>query len=333
MNRIVIGGLLAALMALVAPAPARAAVGMGTIEESPTAARERWREKAEADYKEGMKARAAGDQKNAVRFLLRVAKMGRMRMDSEYPQLAFNELKVIGEEARKEMAVARDLISGEDPAAGVMELQRIMRTYLGLGQAKEAGALLRQLEGDPKFQAALRAAQLQEELDKAADLEEEAEAVLKPADPDPPLPADADPPAAPKTKLPTTPPPPPNPEGVKVAAVKTKELSEKERRAARVAKLAEAYDIYCRIAKQGTGTEPGKKADEARQRLEKDVDLLARIKQAQLEGQAKAWLSLANNYYRAGRFESAREYCKKILAECPETPQAVDAKVLLKGIK
>lgn len=330
MKRIVLSAVLAALAALAAPPAARAAVGMGTIEESPTAAREVWREKAEADYKEGMKARASGDQKNAVRLLLRVAKMGRMRMDSPYPEMAYKEVAAITEEARKEMVVARQLIAGEDREAGVSELRRIVRTYFGLFPAKEAGALLRQLESDPSFQAALRAGQLDDELDKAADLEAEAAALLKPPEPELP-PDDADP--SPSGSLPTTPPPAPPPEGVKVAAVATKPLTEKERRAARIEKLAAAYDIYCRVAKKGAGTEPGRKADEARRRLEQDADLLARIRLAQRTDQAKEWLSLANNYFRAGRFDSAREYCKKIIAECPDTPQAVDARLLLKGIR
>ena len=106
MKRTLAAAFLTAALVLAAAPPLRAGVGMGTIEEHPAAARERWREKAEEAYKEGMKARAAGDTTNAVRFLLRCANMGKMRLDSKYPEMAFNTLKVIVEEARKELLVA-----------------------------------------------------------------------------------------------------------------------------------------------------------------------------------------------------------------------------------
>lgn len=329
MRRIAAACLLVALAALAAPAPARGGVGMGVIEEHPDAARERWREKAEETFKEGMKARAAGDQTNAVRFLLRCAKMESMRIDSPYPEKAFNELKIITEEARKELLVARDFLSGEAPTAGISELKRIARTYFGLFPAKEAGALLRQLEGDPKFQATLKAARLTEDLARAEALESEAAALAKPPDP---APQPAESPEKPVSKLPTKP-PEKKPEGVLTAGVTEKELTAAERRAARIEKLAEAYEIYGRVAQEGADTDPGRKAAAARERLEKDAALMARIKRAQAAEEAREWLGLANNYFRAGRFESAKQYCMKILSEFPKTPQAAEAKRLLEAMK
>ena len=321
--------LLTLAFALAAAPEARAGIGMGIIEEHPSAAKERWREKAEEAYQEGMKARAAGDTTNAVRFLLRCANMGKMRIDSKYPEMAFNELKVIVEEARKELVVARDFLSGEDAAAGMLELKRITRTYFGLWPAKEAGKLMRQLEGDPKFQAALREAELAEELARAQTLEAEAAALVKPPDPKPPEAAPSDGPAS---ALPTAP-PETRPEGVTVAAVAPKTMTPEERREERIAKLLEAYEIYGRLARDGAGTKPGIKAEAARRRLEQDADLIGRIRDAQAEKQAREWLGLATNYFRAGRLDSAREYCTKILSECPKTPQAAEAKALLDGMK
>lgn len=321
--------LLTVMLALAAAPPAGAVVGMGTIEEHPLAARERWREKAEATYKEGMKARAAGDTSNTVRFLLRCAKLEKMGIGTDYPVLAFNELKVIVEEARKELQVARAFLSGEDPAAGMMELKRITRIYFGLWPAKEAGKLLRQLEADPKFQAGLKAAKLAEELARAERLEAEAAALAKPPEPKP---KKTDPPAGPTSKLPTTP-PETKPDGMTVATVTTKAMTPNQRREARIAKLLEAYEIYGRIAREGAGTEPGIKAAAARRRLEGDAGVMARIQGARVEKKAKEWLGLANNYFRAGRFDSARQYCTKILSEYPKTPQADEAKALLEGMK
>ncbi|HUU93777.1 MAG TPA: hypothetical protein VM238_21500, partial [Phycisphaerae bacterium] len=247
MKRTLAAALLTAMLLLAAAPPLRAGVGMGTIEEHPATARERWREKAEEAYQEGMKARAAGDTTNAVRFLLRCANMGKMRLDSKHPEMAFNTLKVITEEARKELVVARDFLSGEDPGAGMMELKRITRTYFGLWPAKEAGTLMRQLEADPKFQATLKAVELAEELARAETLEAEAAALANPPETKP---RDADPSEKPKSKLPTTP-PETQPTGVTAAIVTPKTLTPNQRREARIAKLLEAYEIYGRLAKQG----------------------------------------------------------------------------------
>ncbi len=329
MKRIVAPALLTVMLALAAAPPAGAVVGMGTIEEHPLAARERWREKAEETYKEGMKARAAGDTSNAVRFLLRCAKLEQMGIGTDYPVLAFNELKVIVEEARKELQVARDFISGEDPAAGMMELKRITRTYLGLFPAKEAGKLMRQLEADPKFQATLKAAKLAQELARAETLEADAAALAKPPEPKP---KKTDTSAGPTSKLPTTP-PETKTEGVNVATVTTKAMTPNQRRKARIGKLLEAYEIYARLAREGAGTEPGIKAAAAHRRLQGDADVMASIQGAHAEKKAKEWLGLANNYFRAGRFDFARQYCTKILSEYPKTPQAAEARALLEGMK
>jgi len=329
MKRTSAAALLAVMLALSAAPPSRAGVGMGTIEEHPAAARQRWREKAQEWYKQGMTARAAGDTTNAVRLLLRCAKLEQMGIGTDYPVLAYNELKVITEEARKELVVARDFLSGEDPAAGMMELKRITRAYFGLWPAKEAGKLMRQLEADPKFQATLKAAEVAEELARAEALEAEAAALAKPPETKP---QEANPSEKPKSKLPTTP-PETKPTGMTVATVTTKTLTPNQRREARIAKLLEAYEIYGRLAKRGAGTETGIKAGAARRRLEQDADLMARIRGARAEKQAREWLGLATNYLRAGRLDSARQYCRKILSECPKTPQAADAKALLEGMK
>ncbi|MBE3099481.1 MAG: hypothetical protein IMZ44_20375 [Planctomycetes bacterium] len=440
---------------------------MGTIEEDPEVRKAMIRQKVEENYKEGMKARAAGDLATAVRYLRWAATT---RCDTQFPELAFNELKVITEEGKKELEVARQLVSGEDLAAGLGELKRIARIYFGLGVAKDAGALARQLESDPAFQARMKAGRLMEELKKAEALEAQAEALLRPpgvpppaatpakppqmppaavpvtpaaeevpalpppAPEGPPAPAAADGPvnlapwapkppsaaagappavgpakppaegsetsAAPSPKspweeilrdmpvaqatpaekspltqifpgrpspgggetpapaaagkdpvpagappapppvgppnlaaLPTLPPEPPNPPGVITLSVKPREMTEAERRVARMELLMQAYDIYCRVAQQGAGTEPGKKAAEAKARLEKDADLMARIKAVQADRQAREWMSLADGYLRAGRFDLARQYCAKVISEFPQSQQAADARAMLEHLK
>ncbi|MCX5676928.1 MAG: hypothetical protein NTX87_18210 [Planctomycetota bacterium] len=472
------------MLLLAAAGPLRAGVSMGTIEEDPEVRKAMIRQKVEENYKEGMKARAAGDLATAVRYLRWAATT---RCDTQFPELAFNELKVITEEGKKELEVARQLVSGEDPAAGLGELKRIARIYFGLGVAKDAGALARQLESDPAFQARMKVGRLEEELKKAQALEAQAEALLRPPGVPPPaatpakppqmplapakppemppaaapvtpaaeevpasppvaqatapVPAAADgpvnlapwapkppsaaagappavgparppaaesemsaapgpkspweeilrdmpvaqatpaekspltrifpgrpspgggetpapaaagkdpapagvPPAPPpvgppkpapekagQAPLPTLPPEPPKPPGVITSSVKPKEMTEAERRIARLELLMQAYDIYCRVAQQGAGTEPGKKAAEAKARLEKDADLMARIKAVQADRQAREWMSLADGYLRAGRFDLARQYCAKVISEFPQSQQAADARAMLEHLK
>ena len=358
------------ILLLAAPA-ARGGVSMGTIEEDPQVTRDKYKKKIEEDYREGMKARASGDIETAVRLLLRCAQNGGMRTGSEYPEMAFNELTVIKEQALKELDVARQFISGEDPAAGMAELRRIMRTYSGLGPAKDAGIFLRQLDSDQNFQATLKTGRLAEDLKKAEALEAQAEAILHPPAPEkpaaegdpakPPLPGatetkppaaagatetkpllpgatetktDSPPPAAPpKTATAPAAPAPPKPEGVIAASVTTKTMTAAERRAAYLERLQEAYDAYGRIAQQGGDTEPGKKAAAARARLEKDADLMARLKTAQGDRKAREYMGLADAYFRAGRMDLARQQCQKVLAEYPQSPQAAAAKDLLDHIK
>jgi len=328
MSRLAAGGVLAAVLLAAAPA-VRAAVSWGTIEEPPEVTHAKWKQKAEDDYKEGMKARAAGDTANAVRILLNVYGYGRMRIDSPYPQKAADELKVITEEGMKDLAVARQLVSGEAPAAGVQELKRLTRTYFGLPPAKIAGTLLRQLEADPRFQGTLKAERLSEDLDRAQALEAEAEALAKPPAPAAPAPA-ASAAESPQT-APAAADPKPQPAGA--VTVSTRDLTGPERRAACLERLVAAYELYGRIAQQGPETEPGKKAIAARQRLDQDADLAARIKQAQARQQAREWLGLAQNYFRAGRIDLANEYCRKVIAEFPGTPEAAEARALMAPAK
>ncbi|MCX5683930.1 MAG: hypothetical protein NT049_09625, partial [Planctomycetota bacterium] len=195
--------------------PLRAGIGMGTIEEDPEARKAKLRQQVEGWYKDGMKARAAGNLNEAVKFLRWAATT---RCDTEFPELAFNELKAISEDAKKELEVARQLVGGEDLAAGMDELKRITRVYSGLGVAKDAGILAKQLETDPSFQAKLKAGRLTVELKKAEALEAQAEAILRPPAPEKPAPPEKPPaPGAPQAgKTP----------GVIVAAVTPKELTE-----------------------------------------------------------------------------------------------------------
>jgi len=323
------GVVLLGILLLASAGSLRAGVATGTIEEDPSVVKQRMLEKTGQDFRDGMKARAAGDTAMAVRLLLRVAETEKRGLGAPEAPKAFEELKVICEEARKELQVARQLVAGEDPAAGLSELKRIMRTYLGLWPAKEAGTLMRQLEADPRFQATLKSGRLAGELKKAEALETQAAALLNPPPPDPPKPAEKPEPG----KLPTAPPPPAKPEGVGAATVRARQLTEKERQAARIDRLLEAYDLYGRIADQGADTEAGKKAAEARARLEKDAALMARIEQAKAERKARELLSLADNYFRAGRFDLARPYCRKIVSTYPQTSQAADARVLLDRMK
>jgi len=306
--------------------PLRAGVGMGTIEEDPETRKAKVRQQVEGWYKDGMKARAAGNLTDAVKFLLWAAKT---RCDTEFPELAFNELKVISEDAKKELDVARQLAGGEDPAAGLDELKRITRVYSGLGVAKDAGALARQLESDPSFQAKLKSGRLAQELKKAEAVEAQAEAVLYP----PP----AEKPASDKTPagLPTTAPPAaaPTPPGVITAAVKPREMTEAERKLARLDLLGQAYGAYGRIAQQGGETQAGRKAAEARSRLEKDPQLMARIKAVEADIKARALMKMADGYLGAGRMDLARQNCMKVISDFPQSQQAADAKAMLERLK
>jgi len=332
---------------VVVPHGVRPGVSIGTIEEDPAVTHEKWKEQAEEDYKQGMEARAAGNQAEAVKYLLRAYDIGRrLRIDSPYPQKAADELTVITQEGLRELAVAREFLAGDEPEAGLLELKRITRTYLGLPPAIQAGAQLRQLEQDPRFQVRLREERLAEQLARAEALEAEAAALAgkpdggaKPAadlsrrspGAKPEAAPDADPPASQATQLPTEP-PPALPHGVSSAGVTERPLTEAERRQRRLDCLAQAYEIYVRVAGSGEGTDVGKKAEAARLRLEQDADLMVRIRQARAEDQAQGWLSLGLNYMRAGRIDTARSYFEKIVAECPGTPQAREARGMLDGM-
>jgi hypothetical protein len=289
-----------------------------------------------------MKAKAEGHIDTAVRLLILCAKT---RCDTEYPELAFKELQVLHEQARQELEVARQLVGGEDPAAGLGELKRIVRTYYGLGPAKDAGLLQRQLEADPVFQARLKSGRLGEELKKAEALEAQAEAVAKPPEkPNPAAPAAKTPATAEGVRSPNdtrllTPsatavdPPPARPPGVSAATVTQTPMNEAQRRTARLGLLMDAYEIYGRIAQTGGDTAPAKKAAEARARLEKNAELMAMIKQVQAERKARELMSLADGYFRAGRLDLARQHCQKVVSEFPGTQQAADAKALLERMK
>jgi tetratricopeptide (TPR) repeat protein len=101
----------------------------------------------------------------------------------------------------------------------------------------------------------------------------------------------------------------------------------------RLSRLLDAYELYGRITQQAPGTEAARKSAEARTRLEKDADLLARLRQAQAERKARELLGLAQGYLKAGRPDIAREHLQKVLADYPQTPQAAEAKTLLAGLK
>jgi tetratricopeptide (TPR) repeat protein len=203
--------------------------------------------------------------------------------------------------------------------------------YFGLYPAKQAGALLAQLMQDPKFQQALKAGKAAEEVAKARDLERQAEAIAKgedPADPGPPDDEDAaegpkagKPDETPKVKPPAKPKEPAKP------------MTAEERKAARIEHLSRAYDIYRRVATQFPDIAPGKEAAVCMARLEKDAELITLKKQADVDQEARQWLGLAENYFRAGRFDVATEFCDKILAKYPNLPQASQAKALLGRMK
>jgi tetratricopeptide (TPR) repeat protein len=306
---------------LAAAGPLRAGVGMGTIEEDQETRKAKIRQQVEDWYKAGMKARAAGNMADAVKNLIWAAKT---RCDTDIPELAFKELEVISADAKKELDVARQLAGGEEPAAGLDELKRITRVYMGLGVAKDSGALMRQLEADPSFQAKLRSGRLTVELKKAEALEVQAEAIVKP-------PAAEKPPAE-KPPAPDVPQAGKTP-GVIAAAVKSREMTEAERKVARMDLLGQAYEIYGRIAQQGGDTDPGRKAAAARSRLEKDAELVARIKAVDADAKARSLMKLADGYFGAGRLDLARQYCTKVIAEYPQSQQAADARALLARMK
>ncbi|MEA3367409.1 MAG: tetratricopeptide repeat protein [Planctomycetota bacterium] len=363
----------AAVVVLVWPVAGRAGIGIGTIEEDPRVTHEKWKRKAEDDYKTGMEARAAGKKAEAVKYLIRAYDIGRrMRIDSPYPQKAADALAELTREGLRELDVARDLVAGEAPQAGILELKRITRTYLGLTPARQSGSLMRQLEGDAGFQARLRRGRLAEQLARAEALEARA-AALEPAaeaagDSEPPnetpaagtspgasaLGSGAEPeaaepePAEPAVEAAGNPDPPgethnaarpspgasaPGSNGVEAADVNSRTLTKAQRRGRRLDLLAEAHAIYARVAEMGKGTEVGKKAEAARRRLEQDAGLMVRIRRARLRDQAREWLGLGTNYMRAGRMDKARAYFEKIVAECPDTPQARQARGFLDGMK
>jgi len=299
---------------------------MGTIEEDQETRKAKLRQQVEDWYKAGMKARAAGNQADAVKNLIWAAKT---RCDTDIPELAFKELEVISADAKKELDVARQLAGGEDPAAGLDELKRITRVYMGLGVAKDSGALMRQLEADPSFQAKLRSGRMTGELKKAEALEAQAEAILKPPPAEKPSaekPPAEKPPAPGVSQAGKTP-------GVISAAVKSREMTEAERKVARLDLLGQAYEIYGRIAQQGGDTDPGRKAAAARSRLEKDAELVARIKAVDADAKARSLMKLADGYFGAGRLDLARQYCTKVIAEYPQSQQAADARALLARMK
>ena len=341
--------LLAVLAFLVPAAAGRAGVGFGTIEESEEAKHAKAREQAEQYYKEGMQAVAEGNTERAVQRLLWVAKMGRQQVDSPYPEMAFNQLKVLAEQGARDLAVARELVAGEDMDAGLKELKRIARTYSGLWPAKEAGRFLGELDKDPRFQQALRSQSLQEDLDRARALEQEAEAILHPT---PPAKvgaegagAEASPAASaagsqgaavsPETaaapvETPTEPRPTTEPRPIGSGEPP---MTEAARRAARLEKLLEAYALYERIVRQGAATETGREADAAMKRLQEDAAFADRLREVQAERQAREWLDLAVNYLRGGRLDLAREYFEKILGAYPDSPQAAEARAFLEDLK
>jgi hypothetical protein len=293
------------------PAGGEAGMGVGIIHDDPDIQHTAYKKKAEDDYNAAVKAKAAGDMETATRLFVGVVELSKMHIDSPYPAQAFEELKGIAEQAAKEFAVARSMLGGDDPAAGLAELKRITRVYSGLDPAKQAGALALQLAADPSFQASLRTARLAQDLKKAAALEAVANT------PGAPVPA---PDATTTTSAGTV-------------SIATKVLTEKEQEALRLARLVEVYQAYGRIIEQGGDTEPAKAAAAARTRLEQDKDLMVRLTQAQSETKARQYLGLAQNYFKAGLTARAREFCQKILSECPATPQAADAKALLDKMK
>lgn len=307
--------ILAWLLALCLSGSASPGVRTGVVEESKEAEHARLKARAEVRFKAGMKALAAGDTGRAVRTLLSVVRMSRMRIDSPYPERAFNQLKVLTGRAAKELAVARELLAGEDLEAGLKELKRIVRTYSGLWPAKQAGRLLRGLKSDPGFRGALLAESLAEDLREAQALEEEAEAILHPS----PAPEAEDTGAEPPDE--------------DAGADARKEMTKEERQAERLERLAEAYEIYGRVRDMGGETAPAQEAAAAAERLEKDAALMARIREIKAEREASEWLGLAMNYLGAGRLDLAREQCEKILSEYPETSEAAEAARLLEEMK
>jgi tetratricopeptide (TPR) repeat protein len=321
-----------AVLASAGPRRAGAGVSMGTIEESEEVKHAKAKEQAETYYKEGMQALAEGNVERAVQRLLWVAKMGRMRIDSPYPEQAFEQLKILADQGAKDLAVARELVAGEDHAAGVKELRRITRVYLGLAPAKEAGRLLRELEKDPAFREAVLAQGLADDFEKARALEAEAEAILHP-------PAAGAPESEPQSAEPPAPEPEPRPAGsgdVEAggpALEPPKELTPEERQAKRLEKLVEAYALYDRIVRQGGETEPAKAAAEAMERLRKDAAVAERLAKVEAERQAREWMGLATNYFKAGRFDLARQYSEKVIASYPNAPEAEEARDLLEALK
>ena len=289
---------------------ARAGVSMGVIEEPPEVEHARLKERAETYYRDGMRAMAEGNTERAVRMLLWVAKMS---IDSPYPQKAFEELKKQVDLANRELAVARELVAGEDLAAGLKELGRIRRVYMGLGPAKEAGRFLLELERNPRFQQALRVQRVKDDFDRARGLVQEAEALLK-------APLESAEPAVIVVES----------EGAEESnVVNPKMMTPEERRTQRLKKLTQACEIYERIARQVPDTDLGKDAARALKQLHRDEDLAAQIQRARLHEKAREWFNLASNYYRAGRPDIAKEYCRKILADCPDAPQAREARAML----
>jgi len=320
---------------------AGAGVGMGTIEESEEVQHAKAKERAETYYKDGMQALAEGNVERAVQRLLWVAKMGRMRIDSPYPEQAFEQLKILADLGAKDLAVARELVAGEDHAAGVKELRRIMRVYLGLAPAKEAGRLLREIEKDPAFREAVLAQGLADDLEKARALEAEAEAILHP-------PAAGAPESEPQSAEPPAPESEPRPVATGDSTGRAgsgdvkaggpppeppKELTPEERQAKRIEKLAEAYALYDRIVRQGGATGPAKAAAEAMERLRKDAAVAERLAKVEAERQAREWMGLATNYFKAGRFDLARQYSEKVIASYPNSPEADQARDLLEALK
>lgn len=301
-----IASALAALVVLTGVSTAAGGVGMGVIEKSPAQKEAERKEKVKEFYEEGMQALAEGRTQRAVRSLLWAAKSN---VDSPYPRKAFDELKKLRDQAARELEVARELISGKEAKEGVKELRRIMVTYAGLGPAKTAGHMLRELENDPKFREALLSYRLAEKLQEAVKLEAEAAAQ-----------ADLD---AAGTANPL--------DAMEEGDGESESDAEADRK--RVDLLTKAWTIYERITEMGPETEPGREAAKALARLKTDTTLVARIERRRQEQKAAGWMSMAATYYQAGRMDLAKDYCLKIIKECPKAPQTERAKAMIESIR
>ena len=98
-------------------------------------------------------------------------------------------------------------------------------------------------------------------------------------------------------------------------------------------KHATAYPRFKQIAKAYAGTPSGDAAAEVVKEYESDKAFMQSLANKQAGGKAKAALSMARSYAKAGRTAAAKKKFESIIKDYPGTPQAREAQFELRTLK